>query len=180
MQNHISKVLVVSHCLLNKSTRWWQVGKPPERNIGLAAEIIEYALKRGLGLLQMPCPEFTFCGNPRPPRTKKEYEALPGFKEYCGRLARIVADQIKAFITMSEKPRIRVVAIIGVKRSPSCAVSSAIIGKDGFQRYDGKGIFIEVLEKEIKESLNVPFLEFDFDNPSAVVADLEKLIKVET
>ncbi|MEM2639471.1 MAG: hypothetical protein QW113_05585, partial [Candidatus Bathyarchaeia archaeon] len=78
-----SKVLVLSHCLLNKSTRWWQDGKPIERNIGLAAELVEFSLRHNVGVFQMPCPEFTFCGNPRPSRTKDEYEALPGFKEHC-------------------------------------------------------------------------------------------------
>lgn len=176
--NVTSRVLVLSHCLLNKATRWWQEGKPLERNIGLAAEIIEYALKHNIGVIQMPCPEFTFCGNPRPSRTKDEYEALPGFKEHCDRLARSVAEQLKALASMSVRPRIHVLAVIGVRRSPSCAVKSATKNICGEARVvEEKGVFMEALERHIvREGLIVEFLEFDFDHPNEVVADLKRLL----
>lgn len=178
MQDFTSKVLVVSHCLLNKSVRWWQEGKPLERNIGLANEIIKYALRYSIGLIQMPCPEFTFCGNPRPSRTKDEYERLLGFREHCERLAMNVAGQIKTFIAMSKSPRIDIIAVVGVKRSPSCAVNSAVSMRSGILRQNGRGIFIEFLEKELsKYGQIVPlFLEFDFDDPNELIEILEKLV----
>lgn len=172
----LSKVLVLSHCLLNKGTRWWQEGKPPERNIGLAREIIEYALRHNIGLVQMPCPEFTFLGNPRPSRTKDEYEALEGFREHCEKLARAVAEQVRSLITMSRNPSIQIVAIVGVKRSPSCAVRSAISKRPETPNQCGKGIFIEALEKEVNLCQRIPFIEFDFDDPGEAIRALEVLI----
>lgn len=179
MRNFVSKVLVVSHCLLNKSVRWWQEGKPPERNLGLANEVAQYAIKHNIGLFQMPCPEFTFCGNPRPSRMKNEYEELPGFKEHCEKLAKETAKQIKTLITMGVGPKIQVIAIIGIKRSPSCAVSSAVAIRDGVLSQGEKGIFIELLEKELHSlSQDSPtFLEYDFDNPSELIESLERLIR---
>ncbi|MEM1997828.1 MAG: 2-thiouracil desulfurase family protein [Candidatus Bathyarchaeia archaeon] len=173
-----SKVLVLSHCLLNKSTRWWQDGKPIERNIGLAAELVEFSLRHNVGVFQMPCPEFTFCGNPRPSRTKDEYEALPGFKEHCDSLARNVVEQLKALVYMSLKPRIQILAIIGVKRSPSCAVSNVIRMVNNEARVvEERGIFMESLMRHIlKKGLSVRFLEFDFDEPCKIIADLERLL----
>lgn len=171
-------MLVVSHCLLNKSVRWWQDGKPTERNIGLASEIVQYALRHNVGLVQMPCPEFTFCGNPRPSRTKDEYERLEGFKEHCERLAKDVAERIRQLIIMSEKPRIHIIAIIGIKRSPSCAINSAIAIRNGALNQSEKGIFIELLERELRPYCQrTPlFLEYDFDNPAEVIEKLEKMV----
>jgi len=173
-----SRILVLSHCLLNKGTRWWQNGKPIERNIGLAAEIVKFAIEHNIGIFQMPCPEFTFCGNPRPSRTKDEYEMLPGFKEYCNNLAGVVADQLKTLISMGKKPRIQIVAIVGVKRSPSCAVNNVMRVVDGKSTLvNERGIFIDALERKmLKNGLNTPFLEFDFDSPHEIIADLKRLL----
>lgn len=178
MDGSALKVLVVSHCLLNKSVRWWQEGKPLERNIGLANNVVEYALRHNIGLIQMPCPEFTFCGNPRPSRRKDEYEALPGFKEHCERLARSFAEQIRMLVAMSKSPRIHIIAIIGIKRSPSCAVGTAISMRNGVLYQNEKGIFIEFLEKELNaySQARLPFLEFDFDSPGELIEILEKIV----
>jgi predicted secreted protein len=174
-----SKILVLSHCLLNKGTRWWQNGKPVERNIGLAAEIVKFAIKHNIGVFQMPCPEFTFCGNPRPSRTKDEYEMLPGFREYCNNLAGIVAEQLRTLISMGKRPRFQILAIVGVKRSPSCAVNNVIRVVNGERRLvNERGFFMDALERRIlKDGLNVPFLEFDFDSPHEVIADLGKILR---
>lgn len=175
----VSKVLVVSHCLLNKGTRWWQNGKSVERNIGLASEILEFVMRHKIGVIQMPCPEYTFCGNPRPSRTKDEYEKLLGFKEHCERLAKIVTEQIKNLVVMGKKPRIQILAVVGIKHSPSCAVNSAISKTDNEIKYIGeKGIFLQFLEREmLKSGLSVPFLEFDFDNPFEVIEKLNRIVQ---
>ena len=115
--------------------------------MGLATEVIRFALKHNLGIIQMPCPEFTFCGNPRPSRTKDEYEMLPGFREHCEELAKVVVKQLKMLTIMGEEPRIQILAVIGVKRSPSCAVNSALRRiNDKILHTRERGIFIEILE----------------------------------
>lgn len=168
-----SGVLALSHCLLNKSTRWWQNNKSIERNRGLATQLIEFVSRLNVGIIQLPCPEFTFCGNPRPPKTKDEYEMLPGFTEHCNKLARLMAEQIKMLVTMSEGPRIEILAVIGVKRSPSCAVNSAIRRICGNKHVEEEGIFIGLLRREmLRRNLNPQFLEFDFDNPEEIEGDL--------
>lgn len=173
-----SIVLMVSHCLLNKSTRWWQINKPIERNMGLVPEIVEFASKNNLGLIQMPCPEFTFCGNPRPSRTKDEYEALPGFKEHCENLARFVVEQARTLLSMGRNPSIRILAIIGVKRSPSCAINSALRKINGeIQCTNEEGIFMESLRKGLFAAGLIPhFLEFDFDRPDKIILDLKRIL----
>jgi len=169
---------VVAHCLLNKSTRWWQNGKPIERNVGLAEQVIEFALKNNIGIVQLPCPEFTFCGNPRPPRTKDEYENLPGFKKHCEKIASSVVEQLKTLAFMSIKPHIQILAVVGIKNSPSCAINSVLRKvNDKIQYSKERGIFIEILEKKmIKAGLKPLFLEFNFDRPNEIVKDLNMLL----
>lgn len=172
----VSKVLALSHCLLNKSTRWWQNDKSFERNRGMATHLIEFVSRLNVGIIQLPCPEFTHCGNPRPPRTKDEYEMLPGFIEHCNKLARLTAEQIKTLVTMSKKPSIEVLAVIGVKRSPSCAVNSAIRRICGNKHAEEEGLFMGILRREmLRENLSPKFLEFDFDNPEGIEKDLIKM-----
>ncbi len=147
--------------------------------MGLATEVIRFALKHNLGIIQMPCPEFTFCGNPRPSRTKDEYEMLPGFREHCEDLAKVVVKQLKMLTIMGEEPRIQILAVIGVKRSPSCAVNSALRRiNDKILHTRERGIFIEILEDEmLEEGLNPLFLEFDFDEPNEIVRDLARMLR---
>ncbi len=172
----VSKVLALSHCLLNKSIRWWQNNKSIEKNRGLATQLIEFVSRLNVGIIQLPCPEFTHCGNPRPPRTKDEYEMLPGFMEHCNKLARLTVEQIKTLVTMSRRPRIEILAVIGVKRSPSCAVNSAIRRIFSNKNVEEEGLFIGILRREmLRENLNPQFLDFDFDNPEEIKGDLIKL-----
>ncbi|MEM2939116.1 MAG: hypothetical protein QXU95_02435 [Candidatus Bathyarchaeia archaeon] len=172
----VSSVLALSHCLLNKSTRWWQNNKSIERNRGLATQLIIFVSRLNVGIIQLPCPEFTFCGNPRPPRTKDEYEMLPGFMEHCNKLARLTAEQIKTLVTIRGRPRIEILAVIGVKRSPSCAVNSAIRRICGNKHIEEEGLFMGILRREmLRENLSPQFLEFDFDNPEEIEGDLIKL-----
>lgn len=72
------KVVILPHCILNRGTRWGQEGNPLERNRGLVSSVVTFLAERKIGAIQLPCPEFTFFGNPRPPATKGEYESLPG------------------------------------------------------------------------------------------------------
>lgn len=172
-----SKVLVVSHCLLNKSTRWWRDDKPLERNRGLATPLIEFALKHNIGFIQLPCPEFTFCGNPRPPRTKDEYEALNGFIEHCKKLAKASVKQIESLISMSRNPHIKILAVIGVKHSPSCAVNSALRKVNTDKYVKEEGLFLGFLKREIeRKGLNTSFIEFDFDEPEKIREEIAKIL----
>jgi len=172
-----SRVLVVSHCLLNKSTRWWCEGKPIERNMGLATKLIEFASNHSIGLIQLPCPEFTFCGNPRPPRTKDEYEALNGFIEHCKKLAKLSVEQIESLVSMSQKPRIEILAVVGVKRSPSCAVNSAPKKVNANKYVEEEGVFLGLLRREMqKRGLNTSFIEFDFDEPEKIEEEMARIL----
>ncbi|MEM2146809.1 MAG: hypothetical protein QW279_15705, partial [Candidatus Jordarchaeaceae archaeon] len=166
--------LAVAHCILNRSTRWWQKGKLIENNKGSVTQILQFLSNNKIGVFQLPCPEFTFLGNPRPSMTKDDYESLSGFKEHCKKLALESAMNIKILIEMGSKPKITVFAIIGVGRSPSCAITSSPRKINGKIEYvKEKGLFFEFLEKETKMlGINVPFIELDMQNPKETCQEL--------
>ncbi len=161
-----ARVLVLAHCLLDQATRWRQ--NKAFKASGPVNEVFEILMRHKIGAIQLPCPEFTFCGNPRPPRTKDEYEDMPGFREHCERLAEVAAANLKTMMTIGSKPRIRVLAIVGVKRSPTCGVNCAPRRVGERPCYaEEKGLFFEILEKKMRElGLEAPFVEIDFHEPA--------------
>ena len=120
-----------------------------------------------IGIIQLPCPEFTFCGNPRPPRTRDEYLRLPGFQQHCARLAEETADYLKKLVDNAREPPIKILGIVGVERSPTCGVKFTPVGEGSDKRYEEKkGIFIELLIKSLKEKgLEIPTIGIDLEKP---------------
>jgi len=172
------EVLVLSHCILNRATRWWQKGKSLERNIGPVSPVVGSLARRKIGAVQLPCPEFTFFGNPRPPATKGEYESLPGFRRHCENHARESAKNLKTLITKGTGPKIRVLAVVGIERSPSCGVEYVPRTVDGETRYVGeKGFFLELLERELERlETTVPFVGVDLHEPDNFCKKLDELL----
>ena len=171
-------ILVLSHCILNRATRWWQKGKPLQKNQGLSSQILSLLSDLKIGVIQLPCPEFTFCGNPRPPRTRDEYLSLPGFHQHCRRLADEASKYLKSIIENAREPSIRILAIVGVERSPTCGVKCTPIGRGLDKRYvEEKGIFIELLSESLRKmGLEIPFIEVDLDRPKEFVEKIKELI----
>ena len=171
------RILVLSHCILNRATRWWQKGKPIDNNQGMSIQVLDLLSQLKIGVVQLPCPEFTFCGNPRPPRTRDEYLSLPGFREHCTRLADETAKYLKNLIDNAREPPIRILAIVGVERSPTCGVKHTPIGRGDDKRYvEEKGIFIELLTKRLgKMGLKIPCIEIDLDRPEEFTEKISEL-----
>ena len=171
-------VLVLSHCILDRSTRWWQPGKSIAQNRGPVSQVIEFLSARNVGAVQLPCPEFSFFGNPRAPATKNEYESLPDFRSHCENLARDAAQQLKTLTAMACNPKIRILTVIGVERSPSCGVEFTPRTVNGETQYvKEKGLFIEFLKKKMRnQGLTMPFLGLDMRRPEESVKRLAHLL----
>jgi len=172
------KVLVLSHCILNRATRWWQEGKPIERNQGLTDQIPEFLSTHKIGAVQLPCPEFGFFGNPRPPATKDKYESIPEFRAHCENLAKDSAWHLKILVIGAKNPKIRILAVAGVERSPSCGVNCTPRKVNGKTRYlDEKGLFIEFLDSEMeKYGLKIPLMGLDMKRPGDFCRKLTNLL----
>jgi uncharacterized protein YbbK (DUF523 family) len=124
------KVVFLSHCLLNENTRYLGGACRP----GCVQEIVEACLQRGLGMVQMPCPEQHAWGGVLKRHLLRFFASegtlvyrlrgilLPVFLWYTRRvywkLAWQVAHQVEDYLSSGCK----VVGIIGVDGSPSCGL----------------------------------------------------------
>jgi len=172
-----AKVLALAHCILNQATRW-QSGEKTVSS-GPVKEVLDLLSSLEIGALQLPCPEFSFCGNPRPPRTKDEYACLPGFQSHCERLAKSSAQRLKSLISQSGNPRIEVLAIIGVERSPTCGIDLTPYRRGVSVKYENeKGLFMEKLELELKRlGIEIPMLGLDLNQPSILCRKVKDISK---
>ena len=140
------RVVFLAHCFLNMNTRF-PGGCAFE---GATIPLIETLLQSGVGIVQMPCPEFLCLG-----LEKEQYGELSE-KELRGcfrRLAAGVVDQMGAYVENGHE----VAGIIGMNPSPSCGVEitkgkGTMLGKDGdTSEKEGSGVFIEELKVLAKE-----------------------------
>lgn len=120
------QIIYVAHCVLNQNSvvRGW------ERAQGAFNDIIKVVLDHNISIIQLPCPEFTFLGEERPPKTKKEYDT-PEYRKVCEELAEKVIAQMKEY----EIHGYKILGLIGIEESPSCDTLCS------------KGIFMEELQK---------------------------------
>ncbi len=180
-------MLFVSHCLLNANTRFLGGAARP----GAVTELVEQCLQRGLGIVQLPCPEQLVWGGVLKPRLLWLLERPPGVRRALlplalaytrlryRRLARAVAGQAADCTAAG----VEVVALVGVDGSPSCGAAvtldarAALLGDvqldrqaDLVRRFarSGRGIFIDELVRALeRRGLHVPLVAHD------LVAELE-------
>ncbi len=167
-------IVAVAHCILNQATRWFWDGGSGAWTEGFVSDFLEKLKPMGVGLYQLPCPEFNLLGNPRRPMTRDDYEALPGFVNHCRILAESVIRELKTFKELSIKPRLEILAIVGIEGSPSCGVEfTSHRISDASVRVAGRGIFMELLEKlALSEGLNTAFYGLDGRRLTESISDI--------
>jgi predicted secreted protein len=149
MDDESDRVVMVSHCILNQSTRARWGGGGARRDTGILRNVLEMLMDEGVGVVQIDCPEFSLFGNPRRPRTKEGYDT-PEFREVCGQIAGRVCDRIVAF-QKTGPMGVEVVAVLGVEGSPSCGVGRTprIIDDEGVDAPE-PGLLMETLMDEMR------------------------------
>ena len=85
-----------------------------------AFPLVEEILKRGIGIIQLPCPEFLYLGSNRPSMNKAEYEKTEGYTEHCRRILESVFWQLEEY----QKNGYSYIGVLGIQESPSCSLSS--------------------------------------------------------
>jgi predicted secreted protein len=124
------KVVFLAHCLLNENTRYLGGARRP----GGVVEIVQPCLERGIGIIQLPCPEehawggvmkrwlLGMYGADASVRFRLRSVLLPVMLFYTRRvyrrLARHVANQVQDYLASG----FEVLGIIGIDGSPSCGV----------------------------------------------------------
>lgn len=153
------KVAFLCHCILNQSTRaWWGTGGT-KREKGMMSDVVGTLMNHGVGAVQMDCPEFSLQGNPRPPRTRDEYDTSE-FRRRCREITASTCDAMESLKEKGRDPGVEVVAVIGVENSPSCGVEWTTRTINGESRASrGRGLLIEAVEEEMRlRGLDVPLI----------------------
>lgn len=140
------RVAFVAHCWLNLNTRFPGGGSHP----GAVPSVVEVLRESGVGIVQMPCPEFKCFG-----LEKYRYGAPdPASIRRCFRkVASAVVEDLVAYRELE----FEVAGLIGMDPSPSCGVSSTkgkgtMLGLDrDVSEQPGPGLFIEVLQEVAEE-----------------------------
>ncbi len=128
------RVVFLSHCLLNENTRY--LGGACR--CGAIREYVDACLDRGLGIVQMPCPEehawggvlkrrlLWFMGCEGRLRYRLRNVLLPLLLWYTRRVYRRMSRQVANQIADYQSSGCTVVGIVGVDGSPSCGVRQTL------------------------------------------------------
>jgi predicted secreted protein len=159
------KLVFVPHCALNQNAR---VAGAAVR-VAALDDLVAGLLGRGIGIVQMPCPEFEVLGlNRAHLPTREELEKDAG-RAWLRNMALNCIRQVEAY----QQCGITVLAILGKNGSPTCGV--AMTWRDGV--VPGSGVFIEELQIGLRErALQIPVLGIEDADPAAVLKGLAKAI----
>ncbi|TFH15659.1 DUF523 domain-containing protein [Candidatus Bathyarchaeota archaeon] len=148
MTKRSNKIAVFCHCMLNVHSLENNLAEYP----GLEEDIVQTAIKQGVGFVQLQCPETRLHGIERQPMPKDSYDK-PHIKENYRNQAKAEVKQLKEFV----KNGAEIVAVIGAEASPSCGIHYVARWKPGTDPKDrkwpdtvdfveGRGVYMEELE----------------------------------
>lgn len=123
------KVIITAHCVLNQNT----VFPGDARSTGMMKDAVDWIHAQGWGILQLPCPEFTFLGPDRPGMTYAQYDT-PEYRRHCRRILEPFVEQLKVY----RQHEYAIVGGMGIQSSPSCD--------------PGRGVFMEELAAMLSEA----------------------------
>lgn len=147
------KLIIVSHCILNQNS----VVEPLARAKG-PFPIAKIFLDMGVGVLQLPCPEFKFLGPTRVPMSKEEYDTKE-YRELCKNLFVPILEDIKKYISTGYDIK----GIIGINESPTCSITGnrGIFMEEIFKLLEKEEIFIDYLEVPTDYSEDGNYIDFE-------------------
>lgn len=160
-----SKVVFLSHCMLNQNARIIRAADFP----AMFEPLLEYLRKMQVGIIQMPCPELYCLGLGR-------RDVRVGLESPAGgqRLERLLDDLV---FTLREYlfQGFEVVGILGKQGSPACGVTRT--WRDN-RHQDGQGVWIRELKKRlVAEKLDIPVLGVADHEQDEAIKSLEKMLK---
>lgn len=133
------KVVLVPHCALNQNSRLARCAELPAGD----EELIRGLMQRGIGIIQMPCPELMVIALDREHvNIRSALDSRPA-RAALRTLARELVYQIKEYGACG----VKVLGILGKDGSPACGVEQTW----RFEPGAGMGVFIEELAAELQE-----------------------------
>lgn len=125
----MEKILVVSHCILNKASKvkGYNMEEMEEEN-QLRKELLKEVFDKDIELLQLPCPEFIMYGSKRWGHVKNQFDN-PFFRKNCEEILNPIIEQLKEY--NNNKDRFQILGIVSVEGSPSCGYNLTCKGNYG-------------------------------------------------
>ena len=132
-----------SHCIINQLA----VVKGEKRAAG-AFPFVKILIDKGIGIIQMPCPEMNELGPDRLPMSYEDYNQIQGYRERCQIWLSPIFKQIQQYLAQGD----HFIGIIGIHQSPNCSISNQ------------RGVYMEIIFEWLKtQGLEVPFIEVPTD-----------------
>lgn len=136
------KFILVAHCIINQNS----VVMPLARAKGVF-KFVDDIVKSGVGIIQLPCPEFKHLGLNRPGMSKQEYDSEE-YRVLCKKLFEPVMSDIREYLSHGYE----FCGIVGINESPTCSISGE------------RGIFMEEIFNVLKnEGIQVKHFEVPLD-----------------
>ena len=161
------QIVFIPHCALNQNAR---LARCAERPAGVT-ELVTGLLERGIGIVQLPCPELMILGLDRGHiQIRSGMESIP-VRQELRRMAREVVFQIRQY----QANHVRVLGILGKNGSPSCGAEiTSLRGAP----VPGKGVFVEELVAELKaQGVSAPLAGMVDSEPARALAVVDNWIK---
>ena len=174
------KVVFVAHCILNQSAKIDACAHYP----GAIKEISQILVDEGIGIIQMPCPELLCLGldrevNAAASRTVESEDTRVAQlmrAEKSIHLCEAMLDTIVFQMEEYVKHDFQIIGLVGVNGSPTCGVNTTWFDD---REYEGRGIFIELLEKKLKDrSICIEMVGIKARDPKEAVIAVNKLLGI--
>jgi len=171
------KIVLVAHCFFNQNSKIDECAHYP----GAILEAAKALINTEVGIIQMPCPEMFYLGLDRQADPKvnravasEDTRVAKRMQEEQSKiLCKSMADSIVYQVEEYTKHGFHIVGLIGMNGSPTCGVNTN--WQDG-QELEGKGIFIEILEKALKDKeIFINMVGITARNPKYAVSAVENL-----
>lgn len=137
-RNMILMYILVSPCILHPELRATGITTDEDRE--LFAQCIKRCREEAIEIVELPCPETLFFGNPREPGPYKGRMDSKEFEETLDNLEREVRNNIRE---RNEKPAF----ILGVNSSPTCGATKTYYTE---VKSDGPGVFLKRFGNEYR------------------------------
>ncbi|MDO5292526.1 MAG: hypothetical protein Q4F05_07220 [bacterium] len=155
--------IIVSHCLLNPSTRVHLLG----RRYQVAEKVTSYFLSKHISIIQLPCPEFTAMGYWRNPQGRQQYDNV-FFRKHCRESLESYVDMICELQNNANT----LLCFIGIQGSPNCSIywgkhkenkhktESMVEDEKSQDQTTVYGVMTEVLDEMLNErGISIPYIE---------------------
>ena len=132
------RIMITAHCILNQNAVLEGWGRARG-----AFPIVSELVERGIGVIQLPCPEFIYYGLDRKPLEYEDYN-FAEYRKLCYELALPVIAQLKEYLSNGYT----FIGVFGIYNSPTCSIS------------EKRGVYMEELYKLLeKEGIKAPYIE---------------------